>query len=290
MISPYFIHLTILVGIYLILALSLQLALGYGGLINLGHIAFFAIGAYVSALLTLNGFSFILAFLFAGIVSAFFGFLLSLPTNRLKGDYLALATLSFTFVVYAVALNWTSLTRGPLGLPGIPKPSIFGINFSSNSNFLILTGIIVLLTYIIIRKITKSPFGKVLEAIRDNELATRVLGKNTFKIKSIALGTSAFFAGISGSLYAHYITYIDPSSFTIMQLIPILSIVIIGGLASLKGTIIATIILVLLPEPLRFIGFPSSIIGPMRQIIYALILLIILIYKPKGLFGKVELE
>lgn len=290
MIEAYFIHLAILVGIYLILALSLQLALGYTGLINLGHIAFFAIGAYVSALLTLNGIPFIIAILFAGIISALFGFLLSIPTNKLKGDYLALATLAFTFVVYAVTLNWTSLTRGPLGLPGIPKPSIFGLSFSSNFSFLILTLIIVLTIYFIIKRIVDSPFGKVLEATRDNELATRVLGKNTFKIKSIALGTSAFFAGIAGSLYAHYITYIDPSSFTIMQLIPILCIVIIGGLASLKGTIIATIILILLPEPLRFIGFPSSIVGPMRQIIYALILLFILIYRPKGFFGKVELE
>lgn len=290
MIEAYFIHLAILVGIYLILALSLQLALGYTGLINLGHIAFFAIGAYVSALLTLNGIPFIIAIILAGIISAFFGFLLSIPTNKLKGDYLALATLAFTFVVYAVTLNWTSLTRGPLGLPGIPKPSIFGLSFSSNLSFLILTIVIALAVYFLIKRLVGSPFGKVLEATRDNELATKVLGKNTFKIKSIALATSAFFAGVAGSLYAHYITYIDPSSFTIMQLIPILCIVIIGGLASLKGTIIATIILILLPEPLRFIGFPSSIVGPMRQIIYALILLLILIYRPKGFFGKVELE
>ncbi len=290
MIEAYFIHLAIIVGIYLILTLSLQLALGYTGLINLGHIAFFAIGAYTSALLALNGISFIIAILLAGVISALSGFLLSIPTNKLKGDYLALATLAFTFVVYAVTLNWTGLTRGPLGLSGIPKPSILGFSFSSNLSFLILTIIIALVVYFIIKLLVDSPFGRVLEATRDNELATKVLGKNTFKIKSICLGTSAFFAGIAGSLYAHYITYIDPSSFTIMQLIPILSIVIIGGLASLKGTVIATIILMLLPEPLRFIGFPSSIVGPMRQIIYALILLLILIYRPKGFFGKVELE
>jgi branched-chain amino acid transport system permease protein len=219
-----------------------------------------------------------------------FGFLLSLPTNKLKGDYLALATMGFSFVVYAVLLNWTSLTRGPLGLPGIPKPKIFSITFSDNLSFLILVAIIALISYLIIKRITISPFGKVLEATRDNELLTRVLGKNTFKIKTISLMISAFFAGISGSLYAHYITFIDPSSFTILQLIPVLSIIIIGGLASLKGTIIATIILVLLPEPLRFIGFPSSIVGPARQILYSLILLFILIYKPRGFFGKIELE
>ena len=156
--------------------------------------------------------------------------------------------------------------------------------------FLILVAIVAIVVYFFIRRIIDSPFGKVLEATRDNELATRVLGKNTFKIKSVSLVISAFLAGIAGSLYAHYITYIDPSSFSMMQIAPILCMVIIGGLASLKGTIIATIILVLLPEPLRFIGFSSSIVGPMRQIIYALILLVILLYKPKGFFGKVELE
>jgi len=290
MIDAYLIHLLILIGIYLILAISLQLAVGFTGLLNLGHIAFYAIGAYVSALLALSGWPFWTCFLLAGIVAMFFGFLLAIPTNKLKGDYLALATLAFTFVIYAITLNWTSLTRGPLGLPGIPKPNLLGFTFSSNISFLILTFTIALISYLIIRKITKSPFGKVLEATRDDELATRVLGKNTFKMKSYALGISAFFAGIAGSLYAHYITFIDPSSFTLLQLIPVLCIVIIGGLASLKGTIIATIILILLPEPLRFIGFPSSIVGPARQMIYALLLLLILIKKPRGLYGRIELE
>jgi len=290
MIEAYFIHLAILIGIYIILAISLQLSLGFTGLLNIGHIAFFAVGAYTAALLTLSGTPFLLAFLLAGIFAMLSGFLLSFLTKRLKGDYLALATIAFTFVVYSIALNWTNLTRGPLGLAGIPRPSIFGISLSSNLSFLILTLVVVLVSYIIIKKITVSPFGKVLEAIRDDELATKVLGKNTFKMKSYALAISAFFAGIAGSLYAHYINYIDPSSFTLLQLIPILVIVIVGGLASLWGTIIATVVLILLPEALRFIGLPSAILGPMRQVIYALILLLILLYKPKGFYGKVELE
>lgn len=290
MFSAYLIHLLILIGIYLILTLSLQITIGFSGLLNLGHIAFYAIGAYTSALLALAGWQWWLCLILAGIVSMIFGFLLSLPTNKLKGDYLALATLGFSFVIYAVVLNWTGLTRGPLGLPGIPRPEIMGLTFSSNINFLILTLIIVLISYLVMRKITSSPFGRAMQATRDDELATRVLGKNTFKIKSISMAVSALFAGIAGSLYASYITFIDPSSFTLLQLIPVICIAIIGGLASLKGTIIACIILVLLPEPLRFIGFPSSIVGPMRQIIYALILLLILIYRPKGFYSKVELE
>jgi len=290
MFSAYLIHLLILIGIYLILSLSLQIALGFSGLLNLGHIAFYCIGAYTSALLASAGWPWWLCFVSAGLLAMFFGFLLSLPTNKLKGDYLALATLGFSFVIYAIALNWVGLTRGPLGLPGIPKPEILGINFSSNLSFLILVLFINLLVYLLVRRIVNSPFGKAMQATRDDELAAKVLGKNTFKIKTISLMISAFFAGLAGSLYASYITFIDPSSFTLMQLIPIFCIVIIGGLASLKGTAIACVILVLLPEPLRFIGFPSSVVGPMRQIIYALLLLLILIYRPKGFYGQVELE
>ncbi|MFH1827996.1 MAG: branched-chain amino acid ABC transporter permease [Nanoarchaeota archaeon] len=289
MIEAYFIHLLILIGIYIILALSLQLAIGYTGLLNLGHIAFFGIGAYTSALLTLNGIGFVWAFLIAGIIAMLFGFLISIPVNRLKGDYLALATMGFSFVVFAFLLNWTSLTRGPLGIANIPSPSFFGLQINSTWIFLLFVVIIAVITFLIIYKIISSPFGKVLEAIRDDELGAKVMGKNTIKMKSYAFAISAFFAGIAGSLYAHYITYISPSAFTVMQLIPILAIVIIGGLASLKGTVIATIILVLLPEPLRFIGIDSALVGPLRQLIYATILLIILIYRPKGLFGKIEL-
>ncbi len=290
MITGYLVHLLILIGIYSILTISLQLALGYTGLLNLGHIAFYAIGAYTSALLALNGLPFLPSMLLGGMAAMMSGFLLALPTNKLRGDYLALATMGFSFVIYAVTLNWTSLTRGPLGLPGIPKPSLFGLSFTTNGRFLALTLIILLISFLIIKRTLSSPFGKALEAVRDDELAARVLGKSTFKLKSYALAISAFFAGIAGSLYAHYITYIDPGSFTLMQLIPVLSIVIIGGLASLKGTLIATVILILLPEPLRFIGLPSSIIGPARQIIYALLLLLILLYRPNGFYGKVKLR
>src|SRR3989338_2138443 len=290
MIEAYLIHLLILVCIYLILAISLQLTIGFTGLLNLGHIGFFAIGAYTSALLALSGFPFWIAILAAGILTLIFGFLLSLPLARLKGDYLALASLGFAFVVYAILLNWTDLTRGPLGLPGIPKPEIFGFVFSENLAFLLLALAIAAISFFVIHRIASSPFGKVLEAIRDDELAARVLGKNAFRMKAYSFGISAFFAGIAGSLYAGYITFIDPSSFTLLQLIPVLAIVIIAGLTSFKGTVLATIILVLLPEPLRFIGFPSSIVGHARQIIYSLLLLAILVYRPKGFFGKVELK
>ncbi|HNW05827.1 MAG TPA: branched-chain amino acid ABC transporter permease [archaeon] len=290
MILEYLIYLVIIVAIQIILCLSLQVALGYTGLFNFGHIAFFAIGAYTSALLTVNGVPFLIAFILSAIIPSIFAFLLSIPTNKLKGDYLALSTMAFSFLVYAVLVNWITLTRGPFGIYGIPKPNLFGLVLNTNFQFLIFTLVILVLSYLAIKRIVESKFGKVLEATRDDEPLAQALGKNTFKIKTIALMISAFFAGIAGSLYAHFITFIDPSSFTFVALIPVISILMIGGLASLKGTIIATIILTLIPETLRFVGLPSSIVGPGRQILFALLLLVILIYFPKGFFGKIKLE
>ncbi|NYZ78000.1 branched-chain amino acid ABC transporter permease, partial [Candidatus Micrarchaeota archaeon] len=176
MIEAYFIHLLVIICIYLILAISLQLSVGFAGLLNLGHVAFYAVGAYTFSLLALASFPFWLSLAAAGVIAAVFGILLSIPTNKLKGDYLALATLGFSFVIYAVALNWTELTRGPLGLPGIPRPEVLGIVFSDNLAFLALTLAAALATFFIIRRIVNSPFGRVLQAVRDDELAARVLG------------------------------------------------------------------------------------------------------------------
>ncbi|MBI2669436.1 branched-chain amino acid ABC transporter permease [Candidatus Woesearchaeota archaeon] len=285
----YWIHILILVGIYLILAVSLNLALGYTGLLNLGHVAFFGLGAYTSVLLTDAGVHFIVAFLAAGLVASLFGLGLVLITRKLKGDYLALATLSFHFVIYSLLLNWVSLTRGPLGIAGIAKPSFFGFSITSNTAYLFFVSSIALITIVIIYKIVSSPFGRLLQATRDDELGLRVLGKNTTKLKAKAMMLSAFFAGIAGSLFAHYITYIEPNSFTLTEIILVLTIVIVGGLASIKGTLAATFIIIAIPELLRFVAIPSAIVGPSRQILYALILLMILLYRPRGLFGRIDL-
>ncbi len=288
--SAYFIHLMILVGIYGILSLSLQFVIGFGGLLNLGHIAFFAIGAYASALLNMAGCPYLLCLFIAILLPTVLAYIISKATDKLKGDYLALATLGFSFVVFSLANNWTSLTRGPLGIPGIPKPIVPPYHIDTNAEYLIMVAIFTIFTYTIIKIISLSPFGKTLEAIRDNETEAKSLGKNTAAIKDIAIIISAMFAGLAGSLYAHYITYIDPASFSFSDLMPILVIVILGGLASLEGTLFATIIIVLIPEAVRFIGLPSSLLGPTRLAIYSLSLIIILLFLPKGFDGKIDLK
>tara|TARA_B110000014_G_C19993716_1_gene514764 strand:- start:89 stop:958 length:870 start_codon:yes stop_codon:yes gene_type:complete len=288
--EDYLVHFAILISIYSLLTISLQLSIGFAGLLNLGHIAFYAVGGYTSALLSLSGFDFLVSILLAGFMSSLFGYLLSFPTDKLKGDYFAVATMGFSFVMYEISLNWISLTRGPMGLTGIPRPDIFGFVFNQNFHFLLLSTFFLIFSFLFISLLVQSPFGRVVQSIRDDELVAKVLGKNTSKVKRIVLSVSAFFAGIAGGIYAHYINYIDPDSFTIMELIPILCIVIIGGLGSLKGTLMATFLLVLLPEPLRFIGFSSNVIGPARQILYAVLLIFILIYRPKGFYGRFDLK
>ncbi len=290
MIENYLIHLGILICIYLILAASLNITLGYTGIINLGHIAFFGIGAYTSALLTLNGFPWFFAFLISGLLAAFLGFLLIIGVSRLKGDYLALATLGFNFIIYALMLNLTSVTRGPLGLPNIPKPTLFGIVINSNLAYFIFSILIVCICLFIMYRLVKSPYGRLLEAVRDDEYGLCMLGKNTFLLKTQSIMVSAFFAGLAGSLFSHYITFIDPSAFSLLEIILIFTIVIIGGIASFKGSIVATFILLLVPELLRLLPLASSVLGPLRQIFYAIILLLVLLYRPRGLFGRVDLH
>ena len=290
MLSAFFIHIAVIIVIYAILAVSLNVAVGYTGLLNLGHIAFFGIGAYTSALLTKNDVPYILALLASGFLASLFGWLLSKITSRLKGDYLSLATLGFGFVVYAVMLNWSKLTRGPLGIAGIEKPNIFGWYLKGSGSYLIFASIIAAIVIFIIYKIIRSRYGRLLEAVRDDAIGAQALGKNIYKLKIQSLMISAFFAGIAGSLYAHYISYIDPSTFFISDIIIIFTIVIVGGLASLRGSVISAIIILGLPEMLRFVDLPSSMIGPMRQMMFAVILILILMFKPRGLFGKIDLE
>lgn len=279
----YLIHLAILIGIYSILTVSLNLAVGFTGLMNLGHVGFFGIGAYTSALLATRGVPVWASLLCGGILAALSGLLLALPTTRLKGDYLALATLGFSFIMGSIARNWTDVTRGALGIPGIPRLA------DANTEVLILVVLAAVASYAILYLITASRFGLTIQAIRDDELAAKTLGKNTFAHKIASMALSAFFAGIGGGLFAHYITFIDPTVFGLGDLILLFSMVIVGGLASIRGSAVGTAILLLLPEPLRFIGFPSSILGPAREMIFAIVLLLILIYAPRGIDGKVDL-
>ncbi|MBU4268848.1 MAG: branched-chain amino acid ABC transporter permease [Acidobacteria bacterium] len=282
----YLLHILVIAGIYIILALSLNLIVGYTGLPALGHAAFSCIGAYTSSLLALNmGLSPWIGLLIGACVAALSGIVIGYPAVRLKGDYLALATFGLGVIVYSIAKNWVSLTRGPMGLPGIPGFSIAGFQLSEIWSYLLLILVFVVITIFIINRIVNSPFGRILRSIREDEIASQALGKNTIKYKLLVFIIGAFFAGIAGSLYAHYITFIDPSSFTVMESITILLMVIFGGMGNISGSMVGAVILVVFPELLRFLGMPSSIAAPMRQMIYGLLLVVLMLRRPQGIMG-----
>jgi branched-chain amino acid transport system permease protein len=283
----YFLHIIVISGIYIILALSLNLIVGFTGLPALGHAAFSCIGAYTSSLLALNlGLSPWVGLILGACLAGLSGVIIGYPAVRLKGDYLALATFGLGVIVYSIAKNWVSLTRGPMGLPGIPGFSIFGYELSEIWQYLVLVGFFVLITIFVINRIVKSPFGRVLRSIREDEVASEALGKDVNKHKLIVFVVGAFFAGIGGSLYAHYITFIDPSSFTVTESITILLMVIFGGMGSIQGSVVGAVILVVIPELLRFLGVPSSIAAPLRQMIYGLLLVVLMIRRPQGIMGR----
>ncbi len=282
----YLLHILVIAGIYIIFTLSLNLIVGYTGLPALGHAAFSCIGAYTSSLLALNiGLSPWIGLLIGACVAALSGVVIGYPAVRLKGDYLALATFGLGVIVYSIVKNWVSLTRGPMGLPGIPGFSILGFGLSEIWSYLLLVSIFVVITIFVIKRIVNSPFGRILRSIREDEIASEALGKDTTRYKLLVFIIGAFFAGIAGSLYAHYITFIDPSSFTVMESITILLMVIFGGMGSISGSVVGAVILVVLPELLRFLGMPSSIAAPMRQMIYGLLLVALMFKRPQGIMG-----
>jgi branched-chain amino acid transport system permease protein len=287
---PYLTHLAILVGIYATLGLSLNLVVGYTGLLSVTHAAFYGLGAYATAiLLTTLGLNFFLATLIGVAVTMAAALLIGLVLSRFGGDFYALGSFGFNIIVYSLFLNWQELTRGPLGIPGIPRPTLFGINFANNFNFLCLVAIVVLLVYLLSRFIVNSSFGRVLKAIREDEEAIQVFGYQTNHYKLAIFVIGAGLAAVAGSLFASYISFIDPSSFVLFESIFILAIIILGGLANLRGSLLGALFLVLLPEALRFVGFPAEVAAQLRQVVYGLILVLLMLYRPQGLVGEYKL-
>jgi len=283
----YLLHIMILIGIYVILSVSLNLIAGCTGLLSIAHAAFYGIGAYVAALMAINFHSpFIVNIICAIILSGLLGAVVGIPSLRIRDDYFVIATFAFQVITFSVLNNWVSFTGGPMGLPGIPQPTLFGLQISSHVGFLMLVGIFCALTLLVTHKIVRSPFGRVLKAIREDEVFARAAGKNVAAYKVLVFVIGAGMAAVAGVMYAHYISFIDPTSFTVIESIFILSIVIIGGAGSLWGPVVGAVVLVVLPELLRFIGLPSSVAANVRQIIYGGLLVAFMIWRPQGFLGE----
>jgi len=281
-----------MINIYIILTTSTNLLVGMTNLLSLGQAALYGIGAYLAvlALMVLN-LSLIPAMIFVIIGTSLVSLLIAYPSLRLRGDYFVLATLGFQLIVYTILYNWVDVTRGPYGIPGIPSPALFGdIVISGIIPFLILSTILSVSIILIFYKLIYSPFGRALKAIRDDELSTQAIGRNVTSLKILAFVASSGFISISGLLYASYVSYIDPTSFNLDEAIFILSAVIIGGTGNIKGPVIGSIFVVVLPELLRFVGLPDSVAANLRQIIYGLMIIVLMRLRPQGLAGEYALR
>jgi len=283
----YLLHILIIILLYVMLSQSLTLTAGYSGLISLAHAGFYGIGAYASAILSVNyGYPFLATLPLAMLLSGIIAVIVSVIALRTVDDYFIIITLGIQVVAFSIMNNWMGLTNGPLGIPGIPAISIFGFAFNSKISFLVLTLVLTALVFYILRNITKSPFGRILIALSEDEIFTKSLGKSVYRAKVISFTLGAMFAAIPGALYAHYISYIDPTSFTVNESIFILAIVIIGGIRNLWGSAIAAAVLIILPQALTFIGMPGNIAANMRQIIYGLALVVMMFKYSKGFVSK----
>ena len=278
MLSGYLITVLITIGIYVILALSLNIITGYAGQISLGHAAFMGIGAYTSALLyTKTGVGFWPGFLAAGVVAGLVGAVLAIPCLRVREDFLAITTMGINFVVEAIFLYIPFFGAG-MGIGGINPPSLFGMEIGK-TGFLILVLLVILLTVAADRWLTRSWVGLAWSAIREDEAAAGAMGVDVVRFKVLAFTLGSAGAGFAGSLYAHFLTFIMPVNFDFAQSMVILSMVVFGGIGTLRGPIVGAIVLGALPE----ISRPAM---EYRTLLYGILLLLLMRFQPDGILGE----
>jgi len=286
-VAAYIAHYLVMAGIYTILAVSLNLLVGYAGIFSLAHAAVYGIGAYASALVALKlGLGFWGGLVVAAVAGACAAALVGIPSLRVAGDYYIVASFGLQVVILTVFMNWTDLTNGHAGLAGIPRPRVFGLVIDNPFKYVALSLALATLTYAICHRLTNSAFGRTLRAVREDEIAAQATGKNVVLVKIVITTISSALGALGGSLYAHYITYINPSSFTLEESIFIVSLVILGGTERLAGPVVGAFILLAVPEALKFLAIPDTVAAPMRQILYGGLLILFMFVRPEGILGR----
>lgn len=289
----YLLHIGIMLCIYIILALSANLTVGMANLLTLCQAAFYGIGAYIGTFFLMQfNLPFIVIALIVMVVTGLTSLLISFASVKLKGDYFILGTLGFQMIVYTILYNWTDVTRGPYGISGIPSIKLFGTwSLDGIYAYFALAAILAVVVTFFFYRIQRSPYGRILKAIRTDELSTKALGRNTFTLKVWAFFLSAAFASVAGLIYASYVSYIDPTSFTLDESIFIITALFIGGIGSkVWGPVVGAAVVVILPELLRFVGLPDAVAANLRQIIYGLALITLMFVRPQGLLGDTKLK
>lgn len=288
----YILHIVIMLNIYILLVLSANLTIGMANLLTMCQAAFYGIGAYIGTFFLMQFHLPLLVILaIVALVTGLFSFVVSYASVKLKGDYFVLATMGFQLIVYTILYNWTSVTRGPYGISGIPGIRLLGLwELSGVYAYWALTLVLAVTVIILFMNLHDSPFGRELRAIKADELMVQSMGRNTVTAKAWAFFISAAVAGVAGVIYASYVNYIDPTSFTLNESIFIICALFIGGIGNVRGPILGALFVILLPEALRSLGLPNAIAANLRQIIYGLSLILVVYFRPQGLFGKTLLK
>jgi len=278
--NNYYIDILSLAALYALLAIGLNITVGYTGLLDLGYASFYGIGAYTYAILSTGfGISFWLGLPLGAAFAALFGLILGLITLRLRGDYLAIITLGFVQIVYLCLNNWDTVTQGPNGIMQIARPALGSFVFRTPMHFYYLILVFVILTAVAVHRLVHSQIGRAWIAIREDEVAAEAMGIDTTRIKTLAFVLGAAIAGVAGVLFAARYTFISPESFTFLESVRILSMVVLGGMGSLPGSILGAFLLTVLPEMLR--GLASY-----RMLIFGIALVVMMVFRPQGLLGK----
>lgn len=289
----YLLHIGIMICIYIILVLSANLTVGMANLLTMCQAAFYGIGAYIGTFFLMQfNLPFVVIALLVMSVTGVMSLLISFASVKLKGDYFILGTLGFQMIVYTILYNWISVTKGPYGIPGIPSIKLLGIwSLNGMYAYFFLALVLTVLTALFFSRLQNSPYGRMLKAIRTDELSAKALGCNTTRLKTWAFAISAAFAGVAGVVYASYVSYIDPTSFTLDESIFIITALFIGGIGSrVWGAVAGAAVVVVLPELLRFIGLPDAVAANLRQVIYGLVLIVLMFVRPQGLLGDTKLK
>jgi branched-chain amino acid transport system permease protein len=279
--SGYMASIAVTTLIFIILSVSLNHVCGAAGLLSLGHAGFYGIGAYAAALLAREGWPFLLTVPSAGVMAGLAGILVALPTMRLVSIYFAVATLGIGEMIHVGILNWVGFTRGPMGIRSIPPINLFGVTIENPIGEYYVVAVVALISIWVIHRMTHSYYGNALRALREDDQCADAMGLNVVRLKIQVFGVSCFFAGVAGALFAHTANFISPDSFRFTESILILSMIVVGGLGSIPGSVIGGLLMILLPEILRDIG-------DVRMVVVGSVMFICILVLPRGLFGEIS--
>lgn len=282
----YIIYMATIIALYATLAMALNLLVGYTGLLSIAQASLYGVGAYVAALMALNVTTdLLICIVAAALTGAVVSLLVALPSLRLSDEYFLIATLGVQYIIYSLFMN-LDITAGPEGLYGIPKPTLFGMTLGSSFAILCVALALALICFILSSRLSASPFGRTLRAVRENQVAVSALGKSVFRFKTSVFVFSAIFTSAAGVVYAFAMTAIDPFVFSLDESIFIITLVIVGGTGNLKGSILAAMLLVLLPESFKYLAIPDAVAPQIKQILYGLILVSFARFRRQGLIGE----